>query len=149
MAAERRELAGGPRLSPGRFLTDSMRVESPERPGDRLGFERVLARNTIAAYFHTGGTTGAPKLARHTHYNQVSDALLAATVLDLSPEDTLLCGLPVFHVNEMVIPGPASFLAGARVVLVGSTGYRNKAAVKSFWKIVEVTEATVFSAVPS
>lgn len=28
----------------------------------------------LAAFFHTGGTTGAPKLAAHTHTNEVSDA---------------------------------------------------------------------------
>ena len=28
----------------------------------------------IAAYFHTGGTTGTPKLVRHTHANQVYQA---------------------------------------------------------------------------
>ena len=27
----------------------------------------------VAAYFHTGGTTGTPKLAQHTHFNEVFD----------------------------------------------------------------------------
>jgi fatty-acyl-CoA synthase len=140
------QVFGDHRPEDGILSFDRLLLEQPE---NHLVSRRRIKGGDIAAYFHTGGTTGAPKLARHTHYNQVSDALLAATVLDLTSEDTLLCGLPMFHVNAMIITGAASFLAGARVVLVGSTGYRNKAAVKSFWRIVEATEATVFSAVPS
>ena len=34
--------------------------------------------NDLAALFHTGGTTGAPKLAAHTHANQVTDAWMLA-----------------------------------------------------------------------
>jgi len=32
----------------------------------------------IASYLHTGGTTGTPKLAAHTHGNQVTDAWMIA-----------------------------------------------------------------------
>ncbi len=32
------------------------------------------AGTDLAAVFHTGGTTGAPKLAAHTHTNEVADA---------------------------------------------------------------------------
>ena len=32
----------------------------------------------VAALFHTGGTTGTPKLAAHTHANEVSDAWMIA-----------------------------------------------------------------------
>ena len=32
----------------------------------------------LAALFHTGGTTGAPKLAAHTHANEVADAWMLA-----------------------------------------------------------------------
>ncbi|MDB5975020.1 MAG: AMP-binding protein [Nevskia sp.] len=119
------------------------------QPDDRLISGRIIRGGDIAAYFHTGGTTGAPKLASHTHFNEVVDGLMAKTALDLTRDDTLLCGLPMFHVNAMVITGIASFMAASQVVLVGSTGYRNKTAVKSFWKIVESTKASAFSAVPS
>ena len=37
---------------------------------DRLDFSPSGSPDAIAAYFHTGGTTGAPKLALHTHRNQ-------------------------------------------------------------------------------
>ena len=37
------------------------------QPGDKLLAPKTLERDTVAALFHTGGTTGLPKLARHTH----------------------------------------------------------------------------------
>ena len=44
-------------------------------PGDRFAFARRPQRDDIAALFHTGGTTGAPKLAQHTHGNQLHAGL--------------------------------------------------------------------------
>ncbi len=40
-------------------------------PGDRLTSGRHIRPGDVAGYFHTGGTTGTPKLVRHTHANQV------------------------------------------------------------------------------
>ena len=45
-----------------------------QQPSDRLVSGRKISGNEIAAYFHTGGTTGTPKLVRHTHANQVYQA---------------------------------------------------------------------------
>ncbi|HEY2257563.1 MAG TPA: AMP-binding protein, partial [Variovorax sp.] len=70
----------------------------------------------IASYFHTGGTTGTPKLARRTHLNEAANAWSLATVADIGPDDTLLCGLPLFHSNAMMVTGLAPFSVGAHVV---------------------------------
>ena len=43
-------------------------------PADRLTSGRQIAAGDVAGYFHTGGTTGTPKLVRHTHGNQVYQA---------------------------------------------------------------------------
>jgi fatty-acyl-CoA synthase len=48
--------------------------ELKRQPTDQLNFDRVIKGDEIAAYFHTGGTTGHPKIAMHTHFNQVSNA---------------------------------------------------------------------------
>src|SRR5512139_3864901 len=37
------------------------------QPADRLLTERRRGPGDLAAYFHTGGTTGVPKVAPHTH----------------------------------------------------------------------------------
>jgi len=46
-------------------------VACTAEPADRLVSGRDIAPDDICAYFHTGGTTGAPKLARHSHGAQV------------------------------------------------------------------------------
>ena len=55
------------------------------QPSDRLIFDRPISGTEIASYFHTGGTTGAPKLAQHTHRRQVLNVCLLYT--SPSPRD--------------------------------------------------------------
>ena len=55
----------------------------------------------LAALFHTGGTTGTPKLAAHTHANEVSDAWMIALVGLLREGAVVFAALPLFHVNAV------------------------------------------------
>jgi len=119
------------------------------QPGERLSSGRRIGRDDIASCFHTGGTTGVPKVAQHTHRSELADAWSAAAMIDLSARDTLLCGLPLFHVNGVVVTGIAPFLVGAKVIVLGAEGYRSKTAIAHFWRNVERFGATFFSAVPT
>lgn len=123
--------------------------ELARQPGDRLASGRRIGRADIASYFHTGGTTGLPKVAQHTHLNELADAWSGAAMLGLSGADTILCGLPLFHVNGVVATGITPFLVGAKVVLLGAEGYRSKEAIGHFWRNVERFRASYFSAVPT
>ena len=52
----------------GAPLADSdLEVLASRQPGDRLIFTRKAKPDDIAAYVHSGGTTGSPKLVRLTH----------------------------------------------------------------------------------
>ena len=55
------------------------------QPGDRLTFGEAGRDSDVAAYFHTGGTTGAPKLAAHSHRGQLVAALGGAVLGDMAP----------------------------------------------------------------
>lgn len=66
--------------------------------GSRLDFGAAGKDDDVAAYFHTGGTTGTPKLVTHTHRGQIVAAFGGAALLDLSETDTMTNGLPLFHV---------------------------------------------------
>ncbi len=118
-------------------------------PADRLLSGRTIASGDIAAYFATGGTTGSPKLARHTHANEVFDAWAITQVADTRPEDVFLCGLPLFHVNAVHVTGLVPLSVGATIVLLSPAGYRDPGVIKHFWKIVEHYHATTFSGVPT
>jgi len=124
-------------------------AEMQKQPSDRLIFERAIKPDDIASYFHTGGTTGAPKIARHTHRNEVMDAWSPGVVLEVEPGQVFMCGLPLYHVNAVVVTGMIPWMYGATVLLATPMGYRDKTLFPNFWKIVEHYKVTFFSGVPT
>jgi fatty-acyl-CoA synthase len=132
----------------GRHVLDFDYECSPE-PGDKLSSGREILPFDIASYFHTGGTTGTPKIARHTHANEVFLSWQIGAYLDLKPGDVFLCGLPLFHVNGAIATGTGTFCAGAAVLLAGTQGYRTPGLIAGFWKLIERYRVNYFSAVPT
>jgi fatty-acyl-CoA synthase len=105
----------------------------------------------VAAVFHTGGTTGTPKMAAHTHANEVSDAwMIATSSLFRGRHDAVLfAALPLFHVNALVVTLLAPLFNGHHVVWAGPLGYRDPALFTHFWRLVERYQLTAMSAVPT
>ena len=103
----------------------------------------------LAAFVHTGGTTGDPKIAAHTHANQLACGRGIAEAAGLAAGEAALGGLPLFHVNALIVTGIAPMFAGLRVVWPGPAGYRDRALYARFWKIVEHYRIAVMSAVPT
>ena len=127
-------------------LRESMR----EQPSNRLVPPRSIKADDISSYFCTGGTTGAPKIAVRTHRNEVFDcwAVSKATETDGSP-GTVLCGLPLFHVNGQLVTGLQPWIRGDHVVIATPEGYRGKNVIARFWEIVSCYRVTMFSGVPT
>src|SRR5690606_4293371 len=63
---------------------------------DRLDFEETDFDRTCAC-FHTGGTTGLPKIARHTARGILYNGWCGAAYM-FTEVDVLMCPLPMFHV---------------------------------------------------
>jgi fatty-acyl-CoA synthase len=103
----------------------------------------------LAALFHTGGTTGKPKPAAHTHANEVTDAWMIAANTLLDEDSVLFAGLPLFHVNALVVTLLAPLLRGQQAVWAGPLGYRDAALYANFWKIVQHHGINAMSAVPT
>ena len=118
-------------------------------PTNALLSERRITSDESATLFHTGGTTGMPKLARHTHGNEVYNAWAQGVTMDVVPQEVRLSGLPLFHVNGAIANGLMPFSRGATVVLPTAAGYRNRAVVRNIWKIVEHYHVNMISAVPT
>jgi fatty-acyl-CoA synthase len=118
-------------------------------PADQLESGRVIAADDIASYFHTGGTTGTPKLAPHSHGNEVAMAYSMNLVTRFGPGDVTLCGLPLFHVNGVIVTGLTAFIGGAEVLLATPQGYRNGTLIGNFWKVIERHKVSFFSGVPT
>ena len=105
-------------------------------PTDKLTFQRNFQPSDIAAYFHTGGTTGRPKIAQHTHDNEVFNAWMLNQQLGLDDPRVFFCGLPWFHVNGVIVTGLLPLTGGHSVVLGTPSGYRGEGVIPNFWKIV-------------
>jgi fatty-acyl-CoA synthase len=118
-------------------------------PNDRLAFSREIGRNTIAALFHTGGTTGTPKLVQLTHGNQIHGAWAFAQMWRIDETDVVLNCLPMFHVGGTISLGMSGMAAGAHEVILSPYGLRNKDIVRNYWKIVERYKATIVGGVPT
>ena len=117
--------------------------------GEKLDSNRTIEPHDIASMYHTGGTTGTPKLAPHTHINEAAMAYMIAAAAELNTGETALCGLPLFHVNGTTVTGSTPFLIGAHVVLLGPRGYRDPSVMQNFYKIVDHYNAVTFSSVPT
>jgi fatty-acyl-CoA synthase len=125
------------------------------QPADRLVSGRRIAPTDVACYFHTGGTTGTPKIAPLTHHNLTSVSYATAYLLDdnheAAPPEQLVffCGLPLFHVNGVVVTGSVPWLLGHTVVLGSPAGYRGPGILDNFWQLVAHYRISLFSGVPT
>ena len=119
------------------------------QPSGHLAGADLPEAGDLAAFVHTGGTTGAPKVAAHTHANQLACAYGIAVCSGLAPGEAMLGGLPLFHVNALIVTGIAPMFSGARVVWPGPAGYRDKALYARFWQIIEHYQVAAMSAVPT
>ena len=108
-----------------------------DSPGDR-----------VAAYFHTGGTTGMPKVAQHRYRGIIYNAWLGHRLL-FTEQDILICPLPMFHVFAAVVVMGASLASGAHVVFPTPQGYRGEGVFDNFWKLIERYKVSFVITVPT
>ncbi|MEV8313367.1 acyl-CoA synthetase [Streptomyces sp. NPDC059900] len=107
------------------------------------------APDDLAAFFHTGGTTGTPKVAAHTHRNQAVMAWSIALAGGADAGQSIVAGLPLFHVNALLVTALAPMVTGARSIWPGPLGYRDPKLYASFWRLVEHYRPRAVSAVPT
>ncbi|MDQ0016843.1 fatty-acyl-CoA synthase [Variovorax boronicumulans] len=119
------------------------------QPSDRLVSGRDIAPTDIAAYFHTGGTTGAPKLARHSHGAQVFTAWASVQLAGMNEQGISINGYPLFHVAGVLPASLSSLSAGVEVIIPTPSLLRNKEVLANYWKLVAKYRPTSLSAVPT
>ncbi len=116
---------------------------------DTLDFEPSDDRDTVCALFHTGGTTGRPKLVRLTHGNQIHGAWGFAQLHGHDERDVVLNGFPLFHVGGTITVGLSILAAGGHVIIPSPYGLRSPEAIRDYWHTVDRFGATVVSGVPT
>ena len=102
----------------------------------------------VAAYFHTGGTTGMPKVAQHKYSGIIYNAWVGHELL-FSENDNVICPLPLFHVFACHVILMAMVASGAHVVFPTPAGYRGDGVIANFWKLCERWKITFIITVPT
>jgi 3-(methylthio)propionyl---CoA ligase len=80
----------------------------------------VFDERTAAVLCYTSGTTGYPKGSMYSHRSVVLNAMMicAPGLMSVSPRESILPIVPMFHVNAWCIPY-AALVGGAKLVLPG------------------------------
>lgn len=119
------------------------------RESDALVFDPQLGPDRICALFHTGGTTGAPKLVQHTHGNEAHTSWFAHRFYGFDERTVEVNGFPLFHVAGAFVYGLALLAIGATQVLPTVTGMRNAAFMRNYWRFCEREQVTALACVPT
>src|SRR5579863_9478115 len=111
---------------------------------DRFSWPQFDER-TAAALCYTSGTTGNPKGALYSNRSIVLNALSACLpgLISLSPTDSILPAVPMFHVNGWCVPYAAP-IGGAKLVLPGA-----RMDTPSLYDLLEGERVTVTAGVPT
>ena len=132
---------------PSGVRVSDFNAEMGKQP-ETLTFPNEAKRETICAYFHTGGTTGMPKVAQHNHGGALYNGWVGEAVL-ATADDVLLCPLPMFHVFAAYPVLLSCCTSGAHMVMPTPQGFRGEGVFDNFWKLVERWGVTFMIMVPT
>jgi fatty-acyl-CoA synthase len=127
-------------------VTDFHVALAAER-GDALDFPEADPDRPCAA-FHTGGTTGLPKIARHRAHGILYNGWCGASYM-FTEQDVLMCPLPMFHVLAAYPIFMSCLMTGAQMVMPTPQGYRGEGVMDNFWKLVARHRASFLITVPT
>jgi len=81
---------------------------------------RQNSQETVAALPYSSGTTGLPKGVMLSHYNLVANVyqILGPNAAMLTPDDVVLCFLPLYHIYGLTVALTLSLALGSTLVLM-------------------------------
>ncbi len=104
---------------------------------------RAAGPDDPALVLHTSGTTARPKIVPLTNVNIVASARHIAHALALTPDDTCLNVMPLFHIHGLIAAVTASLSAGAAVSCTpGFNAFK-------FAELLNEVKPTWYTAVPT
>lgn len=121
--------------------------EVAKQNADALDFDGA-DKDRVGAYFHTGGTTGMPKVAQHKHTGILYNGWCGHSYM-FTQNDVLICPLPMFHVLAAYPVFMSCLNSGAHMVLPTPAGYRGDGVFDNFWSLVERYKVSFMIMVPT
>jgi fatty-acyl-CoA synthase len=109
----------------------------------------AITGHDIAAYIHSGGTTGLPKIVKLSHtnlsYRHWSLQVASKAVLG----EVVLHDTPMFHIGGLAGRCLPPLASGASVLIPSVMGARDKRYIANYWRFVEKYRVTRLSGVPT
>ncbi len=96
-----------------------------------------------ALFLHTSGTTSRPKGVPLTHANVMASLANIRTTYSLSPLDTSMVVMPLFHVHGLIGAALSTLNSGGCLVVPP------RFSASDFWQVSKATRSTWYSAVPT
>jgi long-chain acyl-CoA synthetase len=96
-----------------------------------------------ALIVYTSGTTGIPKAVVLDQQNLMVDADCIAKWNNIQEHTTMMCVLPIHHVNGIVVTHVTPLMVGASIVL------NRKFSTENFFPIIDSEKVSVVSVVPT
>ena len=103
----------------------------------------VIDNNVDAFIVFTSGTTGDPKGVVLSQQNMLEDCVNIAQWHEIESDTTLMCVLPIHHVNGTIVTLLTPFLVGAKTIL------NQKFSAAKFFDIVRNEDVDIVSTVPT
>lgn len=126
---------------PGRFQGSFSEILEDGDPTPLLPRIHLLDDEALVVY--TSGTTGPPKGVILTHGNLMADGRGIADWHGIDHETTMMCVLPIHHVNGIVVTLVTPYLVGGRVVL------NRKFSPSRFFERLAAEQVEIVSVVPT
>ncbi|HMN79657.1 MAG TPA: AMP-binding protein [Burkholderiaceae bacterium] len=134
----------------GKVLPDSdlnLRMTSVTARPRPAGASR--SGDAIAAYLHSGGTTGVPKIVKVSHRNLSYRHWTLQWALRSVPGEVILHDTPMFHSGGLIGRSLSAVASGATVLIPSVHGARDRQYQKNYWRFVERFKVTRLSGVPT
>ncbi|MGQ9427432.1 acyl-CoA synthetase [Gilvimarinus sp. F26214L] len=119
------------------------------QPHDRLLTARRIQGEEVASYFHTGGTTGHPKIAQVTHRNIAVVSQMIEHLVRANGRLVSMSALPMFHIYGLIAAGIATLYAGRTIVIMTPEGFRNPNVLENWWHHAGRFGVKAFASVPT
>ncbi len=122
---------------------------SAQQPSDRIeGLpDRVL--DDVVGYYHTGGTTGTPKLVPHTNRMQLIQFAATGYLVGYTHTDRTIAALPLFHISGSIVGGLVPLMQGVTSIIASPLGWRDPLLIANYWKMVDKFKLTILGTVPT